>query len=387
MGWSAHRDIGITHHQPALSYKGYTLVAPAGGDSAYLLDMDGRIVHRWRPPGVRPFMVRLLPSGRLLVLGGDSSLPPPGPPPAFDQPPAPFAERIRRMGGAATHVVELEWDGSIAWSYGNAAIHHDCQRLTNGNTLVAEWVEIPAELDRRVRGGVRRPKEKFPPLVSDDLVEIDPDGKEMARLHLWQMLDAQRDPICPLEVRQEWTHLNSLDVLPNGDILFSCRQNSRVGIVDRAAERLRWKLGPPQISHQHHATALRNGNVQIFDNGMHRVGLPFSRVIEVNPADDALVWSYTAEPPEQFFSGHISGADRLPNENVLVTEGSSGRVFEVTRRGEVVWEWVSPFMHVLQGSQRPWIFRAYRYGPDFPGLAGRDLDPARHAALNRLHGL
>jgi hypothetical protein len=387
VGWSAHRSTGLTYHQPALSFKGYTLLAPVGGDSAYLLDMDGRIVHRWRPQGFRPFMVRLLVNGRLLVLGSDASLPPPAPPPDFDQPPSPFAERTRRMGGAATHVLEVEWDGTVSWSYRNEAIHHDCQRLANGNTLVAEWVEIPAELARQVRGGVRRPREKFPPLVSDDLVEVDAAGKEVARLHLWQSLDPVRDPICPLEVRQEWTHLNSLDLLPNGDILFSCRSNSRVGIVDRAAGTLRWKVGPPHVSHQHHATSLRNGNVQIFDNGMHRVGLPFSRVIEINPADDTVAWSYTADPPEQFFSGHISGADRLPNGNVLVTEGASGRLFEVTQRGEAVWEWISPFAHPLQGFQRPWIFRAYRYGADFPGLAGRELDPARYAAFNRLHGL
>lgn len=387
MGWSAHRATGLTYHQPALSQKGYTLFAPLGGDSAYLIGMDGRIVQRWRPEGLHPFMVRLLPDGKLLALCSDASLPPPTSPPNFDQPPSPFAERIRRMGGAATNLIELDWDGAIVWNYSNLAIHHDAQRLPNGNTLVAEWVEIPAELDRRVRGAARRPREKFPPLASDDLLEIDPDGNEVARLHLWQMLDPVRDPICPLEARLEWTHLNSLDLLPNGDILFSCRSNSRVGIVDRAAGRLRWKIGPPHVYHQHHATALPNGNVQIFDNGMHRVGLPFSRVIEVNPADGSLVWSYTGDPQEQFFSGHISGAERLANGNVLITEGTSGRLFEVTRRGEVVWEWVSPFMQPVLGQQRPWIFRAYRYGADFPGLAGRVLEPARYAALNRLHGL
>jgi hypothetical protein len=52
-----------------------------------------------------------------------------------------------------------------------------------------------------------------------------------------------------------------------------------------------------------------------------------------------------------------------------------------------VWEWVSPFANLILGAARPWIFRAYRYGPDLPGFAGRELDPDRHAGLNRLHGL
>ena len=32
-------------------------------------------------------------------------------------------------------------------------------------------------------------------------------------------------------------------------------------------------------------------------------------------------------------------------------------------------------------------FRMHRYAPDFPGFTGRDLDPARHANLNRLLGV
>lgn len=386
MGWSINRQTGLTGHAAARSSKGYTLFAPLGGDAAYLIDMDGEIVHHWRFPGFRLFQPRLLPNGRLLVLCTDASLPPP-PQTPFDQPPPPFNQQIRRLGGNASHLLEAEWDGKVVWQYRNEAIHHDFVRLANGNTIVNEWVELPAGLTARVRGGARRPREKFPPLLSDDFVEIDPAGNEVSRIHLWQLLDPARDPICPLEQRWEWTHTNSLALMPNGDLIFSCRSNSRVGIIERPSGRLTWKYGAPNIYHQHHATATAAGNVQIFDNGMHRIGLPFSRVVEVNPVDNAVVWEYQGEPPEQFFSGHISGADRLPNGNTLICEGSSGRLFEVTQRREVVWEWVSPFVNVLQGVARPWIFRAYRYPPDYAGLAGQHLDRDRCAELNRLHGL
>ncbi|MGI8554065.1 MAG: aryl-sulfate sulfotransferase [Dehalococcoidia bacterium] len=386
MGWSANRTMGLTCHQPAQSFKGYTLLSPLQGDSAYLLDMDGLIVRRWRFPDFRVLQSRLLPTGNLLVLCTEASLPPP-PQTPFDQPPPLFGQQVRRLGGNATHLRELDWDGSLVWEYRNEAIHHDFVRLESGNTIVVEWVELPPDLAREVRGGARRPREKFPPLLSDDIVELDCEGKEVNRIHLWKLLDPVRDPICPLEQRWEWTHLNSLGCFLNGDLVFSCRQNSRVGIIEKQTGGLRWKFGAPRVYHQHHATPLPNGNVQIFDNGMHRVGLPYSQVVEVDPSDDTSVWEYRGEPPEQFFSGHISGAERQPNGNVLVCEGSSGRVFEVTRRGETVWEWVTPFMNLIGGSLRPWIFRAYRYAPDFSGLAGHDLDPARYAELNRLHGL
>jgi len=72
---------------------------------------------------------------------------------------------------------------------------------------------------------------------------------------------------------------------------------------------------------------------------------------------------------------------------VLICEGASGRVFEVTRRGETVWEWITPFTINTAGRLRAWVFRAYRYAPDYPGLHGKSLDPGRHADFNRLHGL
>jgi hypothetical protein len=158
-------------------------------------------------------------------------------------------------------------------------------------------------------------------------------------------------------------------------------------IINRESGQLQWKYGSPNVFHQHHASALADGHVQIFDNGMHRVGTPFSRVVEVDPASSNVVWEYTGEPPEQFFSAHISGAERLPNGNVLICEGASGRVFEITRRGETVWEWITPFSTTTNGRTRAWIFRVHRYAPEHPALNGKSLDPGRYADLNRLYRL
>ncbi|HWO72031.1 MAG TPA: aryl-sulfate sulfotransferase [Dehalococcoidia bacterium] len=384
MGWSPFRKTGLTHYEPYFCVKGYTLVTPMAGDSAYLIDMEGSIVHRWRLPGFRLFYGRLLPNGNLLVMGTDASLPAPQIAPGTVPE---FAANIRRIGGNATHLHELDWDGNVVWRYENPAMHHDFVRLPNGNTLMPVFVELPAELAAAVRGGYRI-RERLPPMISDDVLEVDARGVEVRRIHLWQLLDPRRDPLCPLERRLEWTHTNSLDVNAQGDILFSCRQNSRIGIVDGASGKLLWKLGAPEVHHQHHATFLRDGKVQVFDNGMHRPANPRSAVVEIDTKTNAVTWQFVGVPEQQFFSGHISGAERLAGENVLVCEGTSGRVFEVTRRGEVVWEWISPFVNRNPaGMAMSWLFRAHRYEPDHPALAGRDLDPARYRDLNRLHGL
>ncbi len=71
-----------------------------------------------------------------------------------------------------------------------------------------------------------------------------------------------------------------------------------------------------------------------------------------------------------------------------------GRFFEVTSRGEMVWEYVVPFYarHAVAG----WggidiglsnsVFRCHRYGPDYPGLQDKRLDPDKLHLWNRLYG-
>ena len=389
MGWSTTQRFGLTHHRPQRSFKGYTLVVPSGGGSAYLVDMDGRFVHRWSFDGFVPAKSELLENGNLLVMGVDRALRLEGPAPEVGSPPEPFELRVRRLGANASRLVEVTWDGELVWEYENIAIHHDWKRLPNGNTIFPEWVEMPEEKTEQVKGGTRLPKDKLPPcMLGDDLVEIDPNGNEVRRVETWRLFDPRKDPICPLEPRIEWTHINSIDVNDDGEVAISCRNNSRVAVISPDGE-MTWKYGAPDTGHQHHATFVSGGNIQIFDNGMHRVRRPStSKVIEVDRSTNEVVWSYEGDPPAQFFSGHISGATRLPNSNTLVCEGTSGRLFEVTRGGEVVWEWWNPVYSTRpSGESMGWLFRAYRYSPDHPGLAGRDLDPERLSDLNRLYQL
>ena len=400
MGWAVHRSGGLTHLEVGRAFAGYTLMCPAGGGGAVLLDLRGRAVHRWEAPeGARFFNVELLENGNLLGLcSPPATLAAPGEAPPRQEEmlrqeaPEP-PELFRRLGGGGNLLVELDWEGEEVWRFEGEALHHDFARLEDGRTLALEWAEMDEEAERRVRGGTRWRRQPMPRrMIGDDIVTISAEGEIAERIELWRLLDPGKARICPLERRWEWTHCNSLDVLPDGGIIFSARNASTVGIVDPGAEggepSLRWQWGWPEISHQHHATALGDGRILLYDNGMHRLqDLPFSRVLEVDPETEELGWVYQGEPREQFFSAHISGAARLPNANTLITEGASGRIFEVTRRGEVVWEWISPFETAALGMRASWVFRAWRYGEDHPALAGRDLDPGKLAAFNRQHGL
>jgi len=380
MGWSINRPTGLTFHRPGLSTKGYTLLTPHGDMSSYLIDMDGRVVHRWTFSHIKPGYGRLIDNGNLLMTGSDVNLPDP-PPDEPTKPPPPFERHITRLGGYHTTLVEVDWDGNIVWEYVNRAQHHDFHRFANGNTLVPEWVELPEDLHRKVRGGWRKPKEKMPRLIGDDLVEITPDQKEVRRIHTWQLLDPVKDPIGSARRRWEWTHINGIDVNEAGDIVFSARGCDRVAVIDGKTGKLGFKF--TDVTGQHNPTWLPNGNILVFDNGRDA-----SRVIEIDPKTSKIEWTYRGPVPHQFFAGHISGASRLASGNVLVCEGTSGRLFEVTRAREVVWEWINPFVNNgSRGEPTVSIYRAHRYSPDHAAFAGRDLDPKRFANLNSLNGL
>ncbi len=142
-------------------------------------------------------------------------------------------------------------------------------------------------------------------------------------------------------------HTNSVAVVEQdmpglckkGDLLVCMRDIDTIGILNPDTKQFVWKWGSGELDKQHHATFLENGNILLFDNGEER---GYSRIIELDPRAKEIVWQYKADPPEDFFSDSRGSCQRLPNDNILITESTKGRVFEITRSGEIVWEFYVP---------------------------------------------
>ena len=119
---------------------------------------------------------------------------------------------------------------------------------------------------------------------------------------------------------------------------------------------------------QHDPRPLPNGNLLVYDNGTQRrwMGmLPHSRVFEIDPRTDEIVWEYVDNPLFNFYSPQISGAVRLPGGNTLICEGLRGRIFQVTAEGETVWEFINPiFGKTVMGFDVNMVFRAFFYTRD-----------------------
>ena len=358
---TSSRPIGLLRCHSGGAYRGYTLFSPNGGSDAYLIDMEGNVVHRWSHPGGIAYGY-LLANGNLLFR--DQGTNPPG----------------------ADHIRELDWDSRLVWEYHNPSLRRH-NRLPNGNNLILlQRDRISAALTGRVRGGFTTASEPEQ-MLGDQVVEVTPDGAEVSVWRSADHLDPETDVICPLERRDAWGSANDLTSSSDGrTFLISFRVLDTVALVDRSTGEITWKWGPGNISHQHHPTYLDNGNVLLLDNGAHRRGLSYSRVVEVDPATSEIVWQYQGSPMVSFFTHFTGGAQRLPNGNTLITEGQTGRLFEVTPVGEIVWEYVSPIVVPSQFGMANGVFRAHRYGPDHPALQGKELNPERFGNINRLYG-
>ena len=357
------RGVGLIAHDPERAFQGYTLFTPQfGGGPPLLIDMEGKVVHQWRTP-LAAHYAYLLPNGNLLAL--------------CKTPGSAMRIRVWQLVGAGA-VMEIDWDGKVLWEVRDPDHHHDARLIRNGNVLMLCIEEVPPDLAAKVRGGLPG-SEHGGVMYSDKVVEMTKEGAVVWEWHAWQHLDPEVDRITPQDWREEWTHANAVEELPEGDILVSFRNISTIAIIERRTGKIRWRLGPEVLAQQHHPTLLPNGNILVFDNGTHRVNNPFtfSRVLEIDPATKRIVWSYQDQPIFNFYSPYESSAQRLPNGNTFICEGVFGRLFEVTPEGQVVWEYVNPYFgEVALLGENNWLYRAFRYSrEDIERASGGRIRP------------
>ena len=338
---------------------GYVVYAPMSGNGeVYLLDLQGREAHRWNlphPPGLYGY---LLPNGNLFYGGKTRDE-------TWDR----FPSWKRFKGGV---MLEVDWQSNVLWEHRDPEHHHDARRTETGGAIYLTVEPMSAELTAQIRGGV--PGTDAEGMWADVIVEVDSAGNRVWEWHAAEHLDPATQGITFNDLRDEWSHGNTVAPLPGDRVLFSFRNISTVGIIDKQSGEIVWQLGDTVLAQQHDPSLLPNGNILIYDNGSHRrhAGLPFSRVIEVDPATNQIVWQYQDSPAYNFFSAYISGARRLPNGNTLITEGMFGRMFQVTPEGQVVWEYINPYFYEdVEGQVVNRIFRATHYLPEeIPGLQG-----------------
>ena len=400
-----HRATGLIVNEPE-AFKGYTLFTPQNSGLVYLIDNHGRVIHMWTLRN-RPPLAKLLDNGNLLTSANrifdadgnavwDYRYPqhhdllemPNGNILSLSRVVIPREEAIALGANPdsiacpslrATHIVEIRptgpADGEIVWQW--SALDHLIQDFDPEKPNYGVVADHPERID-----------------INFALP-------------------------CRNDLQLVWQYANALDYNEGLDqVMITVRRFSEIWIIDHSTSAdeaaghtggnggkggdllYRWgnprayqrgtladqRLFGPHNAHWIPEGSPGAGNVLIFNNGSKHLGIKrgYSSVDEISlPADgynyrldegaaygpNDLVWTYTADPPDSFYSNGLSGAQRLPNGDTLITDGWAGRIFEVTREGETVWEFVNP----AAGYQE--VYRAYRYAPNHPGLRGLDLTP------------
>ena len=231
------------------------------------LDADGKLVWEHKFPSIA-VIFQVLPKGRVLY----------------------------GYGGKPTGVQEIDHDHKVVWNYESKCPQVlGCERLANGNTLVAE------------QGPCRA-------------VEVSPDGKVVRTT--------------PLTTTEAGYHLQVRNVhkLANGNILAAHEGEGAVREVDPTGK-IVWEY--LKVENAGDAQRLANGNTLI-SCGTQK------RVIEVTP-EGKVAWEFGPKDAPQLNLTWISSIQVLKNGHYVIgnflrgQEGKGVHAFEVTRDKKVVW--------------------------------------------------
>lgn len=337
-------DRGVRWHDQDQCYAGYTLYTSGHDSAAFLIDMDGRLVHRWKAPfhslwsqpphidrAVRePYIhwrrAHLFPNGDLIAMyeaAGDT----------------PWGYGL----------VKVDRDSNIIWKVADH-IHHDLCVRPDGSivTLSHEW-----------RDAIAHPVQELPHLgrvlLDDYVVVLSPDGKVLRRISLLDAISKSDYANLLANVPEdEWDllHTNTVELVTaefaahhdfakEGQIMISLRSRHALAILDLELQKIVWASRGPYRS-QHDPDLLPNGRILLFDNRGHAGPEGPSRILEFDPVSQAVHWQYAGSKSAPLNSFVRSVQQLLPNGNVLITESDGGRILEVTQDQQIVWEFRNP---------------------------------------------
>jgi len=430
--------LGVTVYDPARCWNGFTILCT---DEGRLVDMNGNLAHLWKGPLHHP--VKLYPGGHLLAataswkhghqdgieiqlrdFSGSVLW-------KFDR----WQQGKANSGEGSIWLSRQHHDLQIKGNpVGYYVPGYSAVDPARGTILALAHYNVR---DDRINKNVRLIDDAVyeVDLASGKIVwtwkaaeHLDEMGFDAAALKAMQNYDtkprADGDGF-------DWFHQNCASYLgPNkwyerGDrrfhpdnIILDSREAGLLAIVDRGSGKIVWRTGPyyrdaedkklgwiigPHHTHMIPSGLPGEGNILLFDNGgQSGYGPPndnapngiavmrraYSRVLEFDPITRDIVWEYApnnAQKPGRkygfdLYSPFISSAQRLPNGNTLITEGSDGRVIEVTPGQDVVWEYISPYpWDSSMPGIRNLVYRAYRvpYGwvPQLPKPKESAVEP------------
>jgi hypothetical protein len=246
-------------------------------------------------------------------------------------------------GGPGGRVHQFDWDGNLLWDFlystEDHRLHHDIERLDNGNILMIAWERKTKE--EAITAG------RDTSLITDDelwqerIIEVEPAGFADANViwewevwdHLVQDYDSTKanygevpkhpeliDLNYVFDGRADWLHMNAIDYNPKLDqIIASTPFLNEIWVIDHSTTTeeasghtggnggmggdILYRWGNPAayragtakdqtLFFQHDSQWIEaglpgEGNILVFNNGRDRPDGAYSSIVELNPPVDS----------------------------------------------------------------------------------------------------
>lgn len=196
-----------------------------------------------------------------------------------------------------------------------------------------------------------------PPFIEPTIVKISPEGELLLEKSVMELLiDNGLRGLLHLQGMNSFItdttgdtlHLNDVEtfdlaasdgVFAAGDVMISLRNINSVLIFDRD-----WTLKYHWIDdfvRQHDPDFIDANRVSLYDNNL--IGMPpgeqSSRILIRDFSDDTQITYFEGTPEQPFYSFIMGKHQWLDNGNVLISETTASRAFELDPQGDVVWEY------------------------------------------------
>jgi hypothetical protein len=331
--------------------QGYTLYTPRMDLKALLIDMDGKVVHEWGKPFSQLWpdpkhISRVMPDARIHFRD------------AIAFPNGDLLATIEVLGDTpyGYGLIKLDKDSNVLWRV-DARMHHQIDVDEEGKIYGTfhEITELSGDLAKQFT---------TKHLILDWATILSPEGKELDRFSIIDAVasDPKFRPLAEKRLSQvskegaqgkrDVTHVNSIMALPKkmaaafpmfapGDMLISIRHLHLILVVEPFTHKVKWAANGPWRG-QHDARYLDDGTIMIFDNlgvkGKH------TRILKHDPKTGETDVMFEPRPGVPFFTVFYGMSRQLPNQNILMTEADKGRLVEVTPDGNIVWEFLNPYL-------------------------------------------
>jgi hypothetical protein len=340
---------GVTVYIAEAAYSGLNLLTSGHGQQAVLMDMEGTTLHKWSYEFRDAFPDISVPKERHST----------------------FWRRVHLSGNGdllaiyeGIGLIKLDKNSHLVWAIPCGA-HHDLFVDPDGFIYV---------LTREIKFLPRIHKEK--PVLEDFITVISPDGDIVKQISLLEAFERSTYAsfLDKMPESGDLFHTNTIELIMDGslehrspifaqgNVLISVLTINVIAIVNMNQEMVVWALSG-QWKRQHQPTLLENGNILLLDNCGGPLGL--SKVIEIDPFTQEIVWTYEGSE-NNFFTNTCGSNQRLPNGNTLITESDSGRAFEVTPEKRIVWEYYNPARAGENKELIATLFEVLRLDSSFP---------------------